>query len=403
MTFDATSPQFRHDPYPTYANLRKNEPVPFITESSMGEMAAYLVTRYDDVVTVLKDARFSNDMRKVGERMDKMPWWMPKTIGTFQSSMLLVDDPDHRRLRDLVHKAFTPKMLQELNGRIEQISDELLDSMAKKGSIDLIHDYALPIPLTVISDMMGVPHKDRQKFHRWMNTFLDISAGTKLQMVGKVIDMFQMYRFFKGLINLRRKQPGDDLVTALIKAEQDGDRLNEDEMIAMVFIILLAGHETTVNLIGNGVLALLENPDQLHKLQNQPELMDSAVEELLRFTNPVEQPAPRYTLEDVELSGQKIPKGSRVLVGIASANRDESAFPNADQLDIERTPNKHVAFGLGIHYCLGAPLARMEGKIALQKLLARYPNMQLGVTPDEVQWRTSMAVRGLKTLPVKLG
>jgi len=171
----------------------------------------------------------------------------------------------------------------------------------------------------------------------------------------------------------------------------------------MVFIILLAGHETTVNLIGNGTLALLENPDQLRKLQNQPELIDSAVEELLRFTNPVEQPAPRYTLEDVELSGQKIPKGSRVLVGIASANRDETAFPNADQLDIERSPNKHVAFGLGIHYCLGAPLARMEGKIALQKLLARYPNMQLGVKSDEVQWRTSMAVRGLKTLPVRLG
>ncbi len=402
MTFDATSTQFRHDPYPTYASLRKNEPVPLLSETSLGIGAAFLVTRYDDVVTVLKDARFSNDYRKIGADMNPR-WWMPKVLSTFQSSMILVDDPDHRRLRDLVHKAFTPKRLQDLNGRIEIITEELLDSMAKKPTVDLIHDFALPIPLTVISDMMGVPQKDRLKFHKWMGTFLEISAGSKLQMLGKIVNMFQMYRFFKGLIKLRRQDPQDDLVTALVQAEQDGDRLNEDELVAMIFILLLAGHETTVNLIGNGTLALLENPDQLRKLQQHPELMDSAVEELLRFTNPVEQPAPRYALEDVELSGQKIPKGSRVLVGIASANRDETAFPNADKLDIERTPNKHVAFGLGIHYCLGAPLARMEGKIALQKLLARYPNMQLGVTSDAVQWRTSMAVRGLKALPVRLG
>ena len=402
MTFDATSTQFRHDPYPTYASLRKNEPVPLLSETSLGIGAAFLVTRYDDVVTVLKDARFSNDYRKIGAHMNPR-WWMPKVLSTFQSSMILVDDPDHRRLRDLVHKAFTPKRLQDLNGRIEIITEELLDSMAKKPTVDLIHDFALPIPLTVISDMMGVPQKDRLKFHKWMGTFLEISAGSKLQMLGKIVNMLQMYRFFKGLIKLRRQDPQDDLVTALVQAEQDGDRLNEDELVAMIFILLLAGHETTVNLIGNGTLALLENPDQLRKLQQHPELMDSAVEELLRFTNPVEQPAPRYALEDVELSGQKIPKGSRVLVGIASANRDETAFPNADKLDIERTPNKHVAFGLGIHYCLGAPLARMEGKIALQKLLARYPNMQLGVTSDAVQWRTSMAVRGLKALPVRLG
>ncbi len=402
MTLDTTSAQFRQDPYPTYATLRKNEPVPFINETAMGVGEAFLVTRYDDVVTVLKDARFSNDMRKIGANMNP-PWWMPKTVATFQSSMILVDDPDHRRLRDLVHKAFTPRMLHDLTDRIAEITDDLLDAMAKKPTVDLIHDFALPIPLTVISDMMGVPHKDRLKFHKWMGTFLEISGGTKLQMAGKLINMFQMYRFFKGLIKLRRQDPQDDLVTALVQAEQDGDRLNEDELIAMIFILLLAGHETTVNLIGNGTLALLENRDQLHKLQQHPELMDSAVEELLRFTNPVEQPAPRYALEEVELSGRKIPKGSRVLVGIASANRDETAFPNADKLDIERTPNKHVAFGLGIHYCLGAPLARMEGKIALQKLLARYPNMQLGVTSDAVQWRTSMAVRGLKALPVRLG
>ena len=401
MTLDTTSAQFRHDPYPTYATLRKNEPVPLINEVTMGK--AWLVTRYDDVVTVLKDPRFSNDSRKTATEVRKTPWWMPRVMSTFKDTMLLADDPDHRRLRDLVHKAFTPRRLQDINARIEIITDELLDGMAHKQSLDLIHDFALPIPLTVISDMMGVPQTDRLKFHKWMGTFLEISAGSKLQMLGKVSNMMQMYGFFKGLIKLRTTDPQDDLITALVQAEQDGDRLSEDELIAMIFLLLLAGHETTVNLIGNGTLALLENPDQLHKLQHQPELIDSAVEELLRFTNPVEQPAPRYTLEDVELSGQKIPKGSRVLVGIASANRDESAFENADKLDITRQPNKHLAFGLGIHYCLGAPLARMEGKIGLQKLITRYPNMQLEVTSDQVQWRTSMAVRGLKALPVRLG
>lgn len=402
MTFDATSPQFRHDPYPTYANLRKSEPITLLEQSTMGLGRAFLVTRYDDVVTILKDARFSSDMRKVGDN-SRSKWWMPKAMTTFQNSMILVDDPDHRRLRDLVHKAFTPRMLQDMTTVIENVTEELLEAMAKKGTVDLIEDFALPIPLTVISDMMGVPHKDRHKFHKWMGTFLEIQGGSKLQMLGKMSNVLQLYRFFKGLIKLRRKNPQDDLVTALVQAEQDGDRLNEDEMVAMIFILLLAGHETTVNLIGNGTLALLENPDQLQKLREHPEMIDSAVEELLRFTNPVEQIAPRYNLEEVELSGRKIPKGSRILLGIASANRDETVFPNADQLDIARTPNKHLAFGLGIHYCLGAPLARMEGKIALQRLVERFPNMQLAVKPDQVQWRTSMAVRGLKTLPIRVG
>ncbi len=400
MTLDLTSPQFNHDPYPTYASLRQNEPVTRIGHTRMGE--AWLVTRYDDVVTVLKDPRFSNDRRKTTSANIPAPWWMPRAVSTFQDSMLLVDDPDHRRLRDLVHKAFTPRMLQDITKRIENVTDELLDGIAHKPTVDLLADFALPLPLTVISDMMGVPHKDRLKFHKWMGTFLDISGGGKLQMVGKLANMYQMYQFFKSMIKLRRRDPQDDLITALVQAEQDGDRLNEDEMIAMIFLLLLAGHETTVNLIGSGTLALLENPDQLLLLQNQLDLMDSAVEELLRYTNPVDQPSPRYTLEDVELSGYVIAKNSRVLVGLASANRDESVFKNADQLDITRQPNKHLAFGLGIHYCLGAPLARMEGKIGLQRLIERYPNIQLTLPSDQLQWRSTMAVRGLKALPVRL-
>ena len=402
MTFDTTSNQFRRDPYPTYAALRKSEPISLIKETSMGLGEALLVTRYEDVVAILKDNRFSSDMRKVGDT-SRSRWWMPQALKTFQESMILVDDPDHRRLRDLVHKAFTPRRLQEMNSVIENVTDEMLEKLAQKGTVDLIEDFALPIPLTVISDMMGVPHKDRAKFHHWMGTFLEISGGSNLQKIGKAKNIIQLYMFFKRLINLRRKNPQDDLVTALVQAEQNGDRLNEAELVAMIFILLLAGHETTVNLIGNGTLALLQNPDQLQKLRQNPDLIDSAIEELLRFTNPVEQIAPRYNLEEVEFNGRTIPKGSRILLGVASANRDEAAFPNADQLDITRSPNKHVAFGLGIHYCLGAPLARMEGKIALQRLINRFPNLQLAVAPDAVQWRATMGVRGLKNLPIRVG
>lgn len=389
--------QFRQNPYPTYANMRKDEPVPIIHQPVMGDV--FLATRYEDVVTVFKDMRFTNDVRKTST-VTSPPWWMPNIASSFQNTMLLVDDPDHRRLRDLVHKAFTPRMLTEMNSRIESITDGLLDEMAHKQTVDLINDFALPIPLTVISDMMGVPQEDRLRFRNWMSNFLEMTGGTWLQKASRLLNMFQMYRFFKRLIKLRRTHPQDDLVTALVQAEENGDRLNEDELVAMIFLLLLAGHETTVNLIGNGTLALLEHPDQLRKLQNQPELIDTALEELLRYSNPVDQTAPRYALEDIELSGQKIPKGSRVLVSIASANRDESVFPNADKLDLERTPNKHVAFGIGIHYCLGAPLARMEAKVAFQKLLARYPNMKLAIKPNEAQWRTSIGVRGLKALPI---
>jgi cytochrome P450 len=250
--------------------------------------------------------------------------------------------------------------------------------------------------------MIGVPRKDRMKFRKWSTTFVDSTSGKPWHLLVNLPNTFLMDRFFKRLIELRRREPSDDIITGLVQAEEGGDVLSEDELSAMLFLLLLAGHETTVNLIGNGVLALLEHPDQLAMLRQNPHLMGSAIEELLRFTNPVQHIAPRYPLEDVEICGQVVPRGSSVLVNLASANRDESVFENADRLDITRQPNKHLAFGIGIHYCLGAPLARMEARIAFSMLLERFPKLRLAAPAEEIQWRSSVSLRGLKSLPVRL-
>ena len=422
-TIDFTAPEARRDPYPIYKHLRDNDPIARLSQGFAA--GSYFLTRYEDVSSVLRDRRFANDRRKLsnghagGER-DKessrihdlsQAWWMPSTFRALLNSMVMVDDPDHRRLRDLVHKGFTPRMVESMAPRIERISNHLLDRLASRPGpvVDLVRGLALPLPLIVISDMMGVPPGQRARFHKWSVHFIDSTSGTQREMLrsmpSAIVNAIAMQRFFKKLIELRRRKPANDLITALVAAEEGGDKLSEDELVAMLFLLLLAGHETTVNLIGNGTLALLQHPDQLQKLRDNkddPALMESAVEELLRFTNPVQMIAPRYALEDVELHGQIIPKGSTVMVGIAAANWDDRVFANPERLDITRRSNRHIAFGLGIHFCLGAPLARLEGRIAFRVLLERFPNLRLAVRPEQVEWRSSLALRGLKSLPVRL-
>jgi cytochrome P450 PksS len=267
--------------------------------------------------------------------------------------------------------------------------------------MDLIRDYALPIPLTIIAEILGVSEKDRQKFHRWTKTLIELTASNNALLRG-LPTLVAMTAYLKRLFKERRSHPREDLITALMQVEEAGDHLTEDELLAMVFVLLIAGHETTVNLIGSGALALLENPDQMRLLRQKPGLIKNAVEELLRYVSPVEQATERYAHEDVTLHGVTIPKGEMVLAVIASANRDERQFADSDRLDITRENIKHLAFGQGVHYCVGAPLARLEGQIALQTLVERLPNLGLATTPQALRWRPGLTVRGLEALPVAI-
>lgn len=403
MTFDLTAPAVQQDPYPLYADLRRRPDIARVSARGIGT-DVFFVTRYAEAVSVLKDPRFVNDVSKLPGRADlSKKWFMPAVLRVLLNSMVLKDEPDHTRLRHLVHKVFTPGMIQQLSGRIEQIANDLLDAAASKREIDFIEEFSLPLPLTVIGDMMGVPPRDRPKFRRWMsNTLADASTRDLLSLLPKLRNAFELNRFLQRLVATRRAQPQDDLTTALVQAQEAGDRLTEPELISMLFLILFAGHETTVNLVGSGTLALLQHADEFAKLKAHPELLDSAIEELLRYANPVQHIAMRYPLEDVTLGDTTVPRHSTVLIGIAAANRDETVFEHADRLEIARDPNRHIAFGFGIHYCLGAPLARLEAKIAFSVLFRRFPNLTLAAPADTLTWRGAPALRGLVRMPVRL-
>jgi cytochrome P450 len=363
---------------------------------------AWIVSRHEDVVQLFKDARSSSDGRNASVQINPLDSrWMPKAVRAFQHSMVRVDDPAHGRLRGLVHLAFTPRRIEQLKARVESLTNELLDRAAAKKEIDLMADFATPLPLTIISEMMGVPVPDRTAFRRAMHFMMSLPQSPAVTLAVGVPWTLWMMDFFRKLVRLRRDEPGEDLTSALCKAESEGDRLSEDELVAMLFLLLFAGHETTVNLIGSGTLALLEHRDQFDRLREKPELADKAVEELLRFAPPAEFVA-RFLLSDISLHGQVIPRGAMVLLLVASANRDEEAFDNAEELDIGRDPNRHLTFGLGKHFCLGAPLSRLEGKIALRALAERFPKMRLAVQPDKVRWRRTIGLRGLAALPIQL-
>ncbi len=396
---NVVSREFKANPFPFYAQLRAEAPVYSLTIPVRGK--AFYVTRYDDVLALVKDERFVKDTRNVpaGDQT-ALPNWMPPFMRPIAQNMLSLDAPDHTRLRGLVHKAFTPRLIDEMRGWIEALSNQLLDDVAEKGRIDLIEDYALPIPTTVIAQMLGVPVEDRHKFHHWSKAIVSMGSGSTFGALKMLPNLYAFVRYIRGLVKQRRANPQDDMISALVEAHESNDQLSEDELVGMIFLMLVAGHETTVNLIGNGTLALLENPAQLALLRDNPALIKSAVEELLRFTSPVETSDERYAREDVTIAGVTIPKGSLVYGVIASANRDPEQFENPDVLDITRENNKHLAFSQGIHYCLGAPLARMEGQIAFNTLLRRLPDLQLAAPVESLRWRPSLMLRGLESLPV---
>jgi cytochrome P450 PksS len=398
LPINITSRQFKAHSDEIYARLRREAPV--YRTVLPDKQPAWIVSRYDDVAMVLKDDRFSKQFRTMFEANPnlKMPW-IPKVFLPLLRHMLHTDPPDHTRLRALVQQAFKPTLVERLRPRIAELSEELLAAAKKKNPFDLISQFALPIPATIIAEMLGVPVKDRHKFHKWSAKMLAL-GGLPFRMLRALPSAWKFSNYLRRLIAVKRAAPQDDLLSALVLAEENGQKLNDDELVAMVFLLLIAGHETTVNLIGNGLLALLEHPDQMQQLRRQPDLMKSAVEELLRFTSPVETGTERYTKEDVTIAGVTIPRGSLVLAAIASANRDEQHFPNPNQLDFAREPNKHLAFGLGAHYCLGAPLARLEAQIAFGVLLENTSAILLSVTKDKLRWRRGLILRGVESLPL---
>ena len=389
------------DPLSVFARMREGSPVTSVITPE--GQRAWLITRYEDVRRALADPRLSKDWRKL-----RTPGFVPDpSVGFLMAHMLNADPPDHTRLRRLVQKAFTPGRVAGLRPRIEAITASLLDAMAATreadpagdGVIDLITEFAFPLPMTVICELLGIPDGDREEFKTWSQVILSSTATfDEYRAAGGA-----MYGYFTRLLADKRAAPADDLLSALITARDSGDSLDEPELLAMIFLLLVAGHETTVNLIATGTLALLTHPSELARLRSDPSLLPGAVEELLRYANPLNHATDRYAPEPLEVGGVLIPAGEPVLVVTSSANRDPARFPDPDRLDLGRDASGHVAFGHGIHYCVGAPLARLEGEIAFGALLSRFPGLSLAVDPAALRWRPSSLIHGLETLPVRLG
>ena len=395
---DIYSAAHKRDPFPLYAFLRSEAPVFEVRVPVLKR--AWLVTRYDDVVLCLKDSdRFVKNPRNAGLSSPKsMPWWTPASLRTLSENMLDQDDPAHQRLRVLINKAFSRARIEQLRNRVEILAEDLVDRMCAKLKPDVVEDFALPLPLTVISELLGLPEEARTHLRRWSNVFL--GARSEFRMALSLPSIFAFMRFLRHLVATRRHTPKDDLISALIAVEESGDRLSEKELIAMLVLLIIAGHETTVNLIGSGTLALIENQREKERLVGDFSLLGSAVEELLRFTAPVETATERYAAQDIDMHATRIRRGDVILPVIASANRDPQKFAKPDRLDVARKPNPHLAFGDGVHYCVGSHLTKMEAEIAFGCLLRRLPKLRLACRAHELRWRAAPVVRGLKSLPV---
>ncbi len=375
----------RPDPYPIYERLREQAPVHY--EEGIG---IWFLTRYDDAAALLKEGRFSADRTQAAQYQD-LARDLPR-------SLLGLDPPDHTRLRGLVLKAFTPRVVERLKSRIEELVDGLLDRASQQGGLELVEEFAYPLPVTVIAEMMGVPVEDRDRFQQWSRVLaasLDpIQPAERFRETETA--RLALTDFFRDIIEQRRREPREDLVSALVRAEEQGDMLTEQELLVMCNLLLIAGHETTVNLIANGTLALLRNPEQLERWRRGEVPDETAVEELLRYDGPV-QLTGRVPTEDVVFGGRAVPRFQPVIALLGAVNRDPEVFADPARLDLGRQPNQHFAFGRGIHFCLGAPLARLEGQIALGSLVRRFPRLR---PAGEPRWRDQVVLRGLESLPV---
>lgn len=430
---DLSDPHFRETAFATYADLRERGAVSRVSMTVSDELEAagadgetepedtiaqrrdalinelFFVAGYDEAVAALLDDRLGVDPQAAltEEQKAQLPE-TPEEFRPLQRSLLSVDPPDHTRLRRLVQPSFGARAMDALRPRIEQIAAELLDTAEREANargerapnrtMELNEAYAFPLPMRVISEMLGVPEADRDRIRRWSDSLLGAQRAPSEEIRA---DLRAFIDYLRDLFEAKRRQPGDDLTSSLVHAEEDGDRLNEDELLSMVFLLIVAGHVTTVNLIGSAVFALLTNPDQLARLKADPSLAKAAVEETLRYYGPAETTTLRFAREEVGVGGVAIPKGERVIVGLGSADRDPARFPDPDRFLLGRPEvNRHIAFGKGIHACLGAPLARLEGQIALAALFARMPDLRLAIPAEEIRWRPGF-LRGLERLPVQ--
>ncbi len=411
-------PGFKPHAFAFYRQLREAGPIARTTLPDGRPM--WLISHYDTALAVLRDyERFGNDPQNAMSPADyqalmaaalqdltpEQQAQFAEVDAVLSRNLLGVDPPDHTRLRKLVSQSFTPRFIESMRPRVQQIADELLDAIEARAEatgereIDLIDAFAFPLPITVISEMLGVPHEDRERFRVWSNVVVQLNPADPIDPERmRLLREFNDY--LHGFVARKRAEPGDDLISGLILAEEAGDKLSEDELISMIFLLIVAGHETTVNLIGNGMLALFEHPEQLRALIADPTRIAGAIEEFLRYYGPVEMSLTRFAREDVELDGRRIRRGDQVTVLLASGDHDPAQFPEPDRFDIGRDPKRHLAFGMGIHACLGAPLARLEGQIAFATLLGRVPGIRLAVPHESLEWRPGSLLRGLTRLPV---
>ncbi|MFB6441515.1 cytochrome P450 [Streptomyces sp. NPDC056411] len=401
--------EFAADPYPAYAWLREHAPVHRTALPSGVE--AWLVTRYTEARQALADARLSkNPVHHSESAHGKGKVGIPgERSANLMTHLLNIDPPDHTRLRRLVSKAFTPRRVAAFAPRVQELTDRLIDGFAGRGEADLIHEFAFPLPIYAICDLLGVPEEDQDDFRDWAGMMIRHGGG---QRGGVARSVKKMRGYLAELIHRKRAslgehpEPDEDLISGLIRASDHGEHLTENEAAAMAFILLFAGFETTVNLIGNGTYALLRHPAQRELLQKSllagdTELLTTGIEELLRFDGPVELATWRFATEELTLGGQRIAAGDPVLVVLAAADRDPERFTEPDVLDLTRRDNQHLGYGHGIHYCLGAPLARLEGQTALATLLTRLPDLKLAADPEALRWRGGLIMRGLRSLPVE--
>jgi cytochrome P450 len=398
-TAEQLGADYFQQPLAYFTRMREEQPVTPVTLPGGGRV--WLVTRYGDVRAALADPRLHKDW---ASKLSPPDWVPDEVTGYLSMHLLNADPPDHTRLRKLVARAFTARRVAGLRPRVETITAELLDAMQARAAggadvVDLIEAFAFPLPVTVICELLGVPAGDRDQFRQWSNAIV-ASDGNPGDFYAAGTAMFH---YFTELVAAKRATPADDLISALTEARDSDDALDERELIAMLFLLLVAGHETTTNLIASGTLALLTNPGELARLRADPSLLPGAVEELLRYANPLNHATDRFTLEPVEIGGVTIPARQWVLCVTSAANRDPDRFPEPDRLDIGRDAGGHVAFGHGIHYCIGAPLARLEGEIAFSALLSRFPALALAADPQTLRWRPSSLIHGLEALPVRLG